>query len=96
MDEQQGEPTPTGSRNEPTDGAERPRDPTDRTEGRRGTDASAEKPADRDDGEDAWVAALPPQIRDAVQNGDFTKIPARYRKLVEDYLKRLAKDGAKR
>ncbi|MDJ0975502.1 MAG: hypothetical protein QNJ98_13645 [Planctomycetota bacterium] len=96
MDEQQQAQEPKGSQKEPTNGAESPRDPKDRAEGTRKPEAEAEASEAKDDGAAAWVASLPPQIRDAVQNGDFTKIPARYRKLVEDYLKRLAKDGSKR
>ncbi len=84
-----------GQKKDPKDGAERPRDPKDRGEGKRDPD-KPEQNDPQDDGKDAWAAALPPQIRDAVQNGDFNKIPAKYRSLVERYLKWLSKNGGKR
>jgi hypothetical protein len=33
----------------------------------------------------AWVAALPPEIRDALAGGRAESIPARYRHLIERY-----------
>ena len=39
----------------------------------------------RPDNVPAWVAMLPPEIRDALSGGEAEKIPARYRHLIQRY-----------
>jgi hypothetical protein len=33
-----------------------------------------------------WIASLPPEIREAIQNQEFEKVPARFRDLIERYM----------
>lgn len=46
--------------------------------------------------QDAWKATLPPEIRDAYSAGNFEKIPAKYRKLIEHYTRFLNKQAKAR
>ena len=39
----------------------------------------------RDDNVPAWMAALPPEIRDAMAGGRAEDIPSRYRHLIKRY-----------
>jgi hypothetical protein len=52
-------------------------------------------PSDTDDPsmpnpEDDWLGRLPDKLRQAVLNGEYDKLPPKFRKLLERYLKRLA------
>ena len=51
--------------------------------------------APREDRAPAWVVSLPPQWRDAYVRGDFEKIPAEYRELIERYLLWLQQEAAR-
>lgn len=39
----------------------------------------------RDDNVPAWMAALPPEIRDAMAGGRAEDVPAKYRHLIKRY-----------
>lgn len=96
--DEQGRPIPEekpGGEKNPQGGEDNPRDPNDRSEGKKDPNGT-EQPKDPDDDVELWKTRLPAEYRDAVMNGDFSKIPAEYRSLVERYLKWLNKNGAKK
>jgi hypothetical protein len=77
--EEQETPKPTGAK-EPKEG----RDPKDRSR-TPPEDGSEEDPKGRTD-VPAWLAALPPEIREAVQNAEYEKVPASFRDLIARYM----------
>jgi hypothetical protein len=70
-----------------------PKDPQKRTEKR----PPAEDPAaSRRDRVQAWIAKLPPEEQERINRNDFTRIPLRYRRLVEEYTAQRAKRAAEK
>lgn len=69
----------------PENGEKSPQDPADRlNKGRKQDDPNAEPPR-RDDDTPAWVTALPPEIRSALETGRGEEIPAKFQDIVRRY-----------
>lgn len=47
-------------------------------------------PAAEPDPERDWMALLPEKMRQAVKNGDWDKVPPKWRKLIEEYTKKMS------
>ena len=74
-----------GKKDEPQSGEKSPQDPADRLhKGRKQDDPNAEPPR-REDDTPPWFAALPPEIRSAIDAGRGEEIPAKYQELVRRY-----------
>ena len=70
---------------EPQNGEKSPQDPANQlTRGGKKDDPNAKSPQ-RDDDTPPWFAALPPEIRDAIDAGRGEEIPAKYQELVRRY-----------
>lgn len=81
---------------EPESGEKSPQDPANRMTKGGKQDESDPDAAKRNDDTPPWFAALPPEIRDAIDAGRGEEIPARYRELVRRYnlwLQKQRKDG---
>ena len=72
----------TGAKETPTDGS-----------GRGGSvpEDDPEKAAAKENAVPAWMTGLPPEVRDAVANPAFDRVPAMYQNLVRNYLLWLSK-----
>jgi hypothetical protein len=70
---------------EPESGERSPKDPANRTRDGKPGEAQTDPETARPDDVPAWVAALPPEIRDALAGGQAERIPARYRHLIRKY-----------
>ncbi len=77
---------PGNSAKEPASGRRDKRKVTGKT---KPPPASA-KDAPRNPKKDDWLATLPDKVRQALLNGEDDRIPARWRKLIEEYLKKIA------
>jgi len=73
------------SENDPKSGEKSPEDPANqmRKKGSKSDNPNAQPP--NDDDTPAWFAALPPEIRDAIDAGRGEEIPAKYQELVRRY-----------
>lgn len=70
-----------------------PKDPQKRTEKRPRSEDPSEARLKR---VDAWIAKLPPEEQERINRNDFTRIPLRYRRLVEEYTAQRAKRAAEK
>jgi len=79
---------------QPQSGKQEPRDPKDPKQ-RSDRKPREEGPAAaRRDRVEAWIANLPPEDRERINQNDFSRVPLRYRKLVEEYTAQRAKRAA--
>lgn len=81
---------PDGTQDEPEGGNPQNHDQPDRT-GQRDPDGGTPPP--ERDGE-AWRVRLPAELRDAAANGQWDRVPPRYRDLVERYYRWLQEQRA--
>jgi len=72
---------------------EETKDRQQRTDKRRAADETA---AARIKRTEAWIARLPPEDQERINRNDFSRVPARYRPLVEEYTAHRAKREAER
>jgi hypothetical protein len=83
----------------PEDGEKRPQDGDPQRDKDPKTPPKEDKPTPPSDPARAdvppWLAELPDEVRRRVQAGDFEAVPAKYRKLVEEYLKTLNEQAGK-
>lgn len=72
----------SGQKDEPQGGEQSQSDPQNRggTQGEKGGE-----PPSRQDDTPPWFAALPPEIRDAIDAGRGEEIPAKYQEIVRRY-----------
>ena len=82
---EQNQQTSQQDKDKPQGGQDSPTDPANRLEkGRKQDDPNAEPPKRKDD-TPPWFAALPPEIRDAIDAGRGEEIPAKNQELVRRY-----------
>ncbi len=72
---------------EPKSGEKNESDPRSAEE--KPPESEKDKPA-RPDPNEEWLGRLPGKIRQAYQNGEWDKIPEKWRKLIQDYTRRMA------
>ncbi len=77
-----GEKKPGGK--DPKEGGKSPKDPAKRMPNGKPNPDKVEQPK-REDNVPAWMAALPPEIRDAMAGGRAEDIPPKYRHLIKAY-----------
>jgi len=81
------DPKNSADRNEPNSGEKSESEPE--STAKKPPESAKDKPAAPNPDED-WMATLPEKIRQAVKNGEWDRIPARYRELIQEYTKRMA------
>ena len=80
------DPMNSGHENQPKDGEENKDDPSSAT---KKPESEKDDPSNPDPKED-WLSRLPEKIRLAYKNGEWERIPEKYRQLIEAYTKRMA------
>jgi hypothetical protein len=81
-----GERDPRNS-GDPKDGEKQEGDPE--SANNKPPESEKDKPA-RPDPSQEWLGRLPGKIRQAYQNGEWDKIPEKWRKLIQDYTRKMA------
>ncbi len=79
---------------QPQSGKQEPRDPKDPKQRSDKRPPEEGPTAARRDRVEAWIAKLPPEDRERINQNDFSRVPLRYRKLVEEYTAQRAKRAA--
>jgi len=79
---------------QPQSGKEEPRDPKDPKQRSDRLPKEEGPAAERRNRIEAWIAKLPPEDRERINQNDFSRVPLRYRKLVEEYTAQRAKRAA--
>ena len=80
------DPMNSGEQDQPTNGEENEKEPDSAA---KTPESETEKPPEPDPNEE-WLRRLPEKIRLAYKNGEWNRIPEKYRRLIEAYTKRMA------